>query len=437
MPCRPLFVTILAMSGISGAAAQDVVPRADPARMEARIRELAETGTAADGGALRVAYSDADLAGRTLVHRWLDALGIEPRIDAAGNLLARRPGSDPDLPPILFGSHIDSVPGGGHYDGDVGVISALEVLDMLAAAGLETRHSLELVVFSNEEGGLVGSKAFAGPLDPAALDEPSHAGVTIGEGIARIGGDPARIVDTVRRPGDYTAFLELHIEQGGILDREGTDIGVVLGIVGIDWWDVTVTGKANHAGTTPMAGRRDALVAASEVVLAVNRIIGASEGAQVGTVGRIEAFPGAPNVIPGRVEMSLEIRDLSNARILGFFESIKAETQAIAARTGTSIDFRKSPIHETAAETDPRLRDLIETAAARRGYSHRRLPSGAGHDAQAIAHIAPVGMIFVPSIGGISHAPDEFTRPEQMARGAEILFDTLLAIDRGAFDGTN
>lgn len=426
---RLLLAAVLVVLG-TAATAQDIVPRADPARMEARIRALAQTGLAEDGGALRVAYSDADLAGRALVHRWLDALGMEPRIDAAGNLLARRAGSDPELAPILFGSHIDSVPNGGHYDGDVGVISALEALEMLAAAGIETRHPLDFVVFSNEEGGLVGSKAFTGLLDPAALDEPSHAGVTIGEGIARIGGDPARIADTVRRPGDYTAFLELHIEQGGILDREGTDIGVVLGIVGIDWWDVIVTGKANHAGTTPMADRRDALVAASEFVLAVDRVIREGGGAQVGTVGRIEAFPGAPNVIPGRVETSLEIRDLSNARILEYFGRIEAEAQAIAARTGTRIEFRKSPIHETAAETDPRLRDLIESAAVRRGYSHRRMPSGAGHDAQAVAHIAPVGMIFVPSIGGISHAPDEFTRPDQMAKGAEVLFDAILAIDR-------
>ncbi|MFQ5670586.1 MAG: hydantoinase/carbamoylase family amidase [Acidobacteriota bacterium] len=217
-----------------------------------------------------------------------------------------------------------------------------------------------------------------------------------------------------------------------MLDSAGIDIGVVEGIVGIDWWDIIVEGAANHAGTTPMDRRRDAMLAAAQMVLAVNRVITSEPGRQVGTVGRLRAEPGVPNVIPGRVVASLEIRDLSNARILELFTRIEAEAAGIARQTGTRIAFRKSPIHEVATATDPRIREFIAAAADRLGYSHRQMPSGAGHDAQAIATIAPMGMIFVPSAGGISHSPREFTRPEDMARGAGVLLHTVLAIDSGA-----
>jgi len=411
-----------------GAVAQ---PAADPERLESRIEALGAFGATPEGGVRKLAYSDADIAGRDYVMGLMRDLGLDIRIDSAGNILARRAGTDPSLPPILFGSHTDSVPDGGKYDGPAGVLTAIEAVEMLNAHDIETRHPLEVVVFAAEEAGLIGSKAFAGLLEPEVLAETAQAGMTIGAGIDRIGGDAADIGDAAVAPGDYAAYVELHIEQGAVLAENNTDIGVVQGIVGIDWWDVIVTGAANHAGTTPMDRRRDALVAASELVLAVNRIVSGSPGAQVGTVGRVEAFPGAPNVVPGRVEASLEIRDLSNDRILEFFGRIEAEAARIAERSGTEIRFRKTPIHEIAAETDPRLRDIIAAAAEARGYSIRRMPSGAGHDAQAVAHVAPIGMIFVPSRGGISHAPDEFTAAEDLARGATVLFDTIRALDRG------
>ncbi len=421
-----LALALLFLIPVSGTAAPLEV---DGARLEARLQGLAAFGRNPEGGVSRVAYTDADLAGRAYIVDLLHDLGLEPRIDAAGNILARRSGRDPDLAPILFGSHIDSVPHGGNYDGDAGVMAAIEVLATLNDAGLETRHPLEIVVFSNEEGGLIGSKAFAGILDAAVLDERSQAGMTIGEGIARIGGDPAHIAKAAHSAGAYAAYLELHIEQGAVLDRAGEDIGVVTGIVGIDWWEIAVTGVANHAGTTPMDVRHDALVGAAEMILAVHRIAREEPGTQVATVGRIAAFPGAPNVIPGRVEMSLEIRDLSNAHVLDIFAKIRRASRQIAKSRGLAVAFRKTPIHEVAKETAPHFRDLIEAAARARGYSFRRMPSGAGHDAQAVAHIAPIGMIFVPSVGGISHAPEEFTAPDALARGANVLLDAVLAID--------
>jgi N-carbamoyl-L-amino-acid hydrolase len=207
----------------------------------------------------------------------------------------------------MTGSHIDSVPQGGNYDGDVGVLGAIEVAELLGKHAIATRYPFEFVVFTDEEGGTVGSQAMAGRVSPAALDIQSHSGLSIRDGILAVGGDPARIAEARRAPGTLAAFVELHIEQGAILAESGIDIGVVEGIVGIRWWDVTVEGVANHAGTTPMNRRRDALVTAAEFTLAVNRIASTTPGTQVATVGRIQAQPGAPNVIPGRVDMSLEI----------------------------------------------------------------------------------------------------------------------------------
>jgi N-carbamoyl-L-amino-acid hydrolase len=360
--------------------------------------------------------------------------GLEVRVDAAGNLVGRRPGRQDSLPPILIGSHIDSVPGGGNYDGDVGVIGALEVVELLNANDIVTRHPIEVVSFTDEEGGLTGSRAMAGTLTPDALQVVSHSGLTIADGIRRVGGDPDRLAEAARERGDVAAYIELHIEQGAILYEAGLDIGVVEGIVGIRWWDVTVDGIANHAGTTPMNRRTDALVSAAELVLAVNRIATELDGRHVATVGRIQAFPGAPNVIPGRVAMSLEIRDLDAGRMQRVFDLIEAEAERIADERGTAIGFEELDVAAPPAPTDLAMRDVIENAASKLGLSNRRMPSGAGHDAQDIAHIAPVGMIFVPSVDGISHSPEEFTPAEDMANGASVLFHAVMAVDAGALD---
>src|SRR5688572_15133736 len=254
----------------ASAAAQDL--RANAERLQQRITELSKFGANPEGGVSRVAFSAADVAGRDYVTRLMREAGLQVRVDTAGNIIGRREGRDPKLPAIMTGSHIDSVPGGGNYDGDVGVLGAIEVAQLLRDARIELRHPLEIVSFTDEEGGLVGSLAMTGRLEAAALDVMSHSGKTIREGIRAVGGDPDRLSEARRNRGDLQAFVELHIEQGAVLEESGIDIGVVEGIVGIRWWDVGIQGMANHAGTTPMNRRRDALLSASEFVLAVNRV---------------------------------------------------------------------------------------------------------------------------------------------------------------------
>lgn len=410
---------------------EDGKPRANAERLEQRIQALGHFGANPAGGVSRVAFSAADIAGRAYITSLMRDAGLEVRIDAAGNIIGRRAGTEPALPVIMTGSHIDSVPQGGNYDGDVGVLGAIEVAELLREQGIATRHPLEFVVFTDEEGGVVGSQAMAGRVGPATLEVVSHSGLTIRDGIRAVGGDPSRLAEAHRAPGTIAAFVELHIEQGAILDEAGINIGVVEGIVGIRWWDVTVEGTANHAGTTPMNRRRDALLAASELALAVNRIASTMPGTQVATVGRMRAEPGAPNVIPGRVQMSLEIRDLVAEKMQTVFQAIEAEAKRIAGIRGTPIKFSEVDVALAPAPTDERLRKVIEQAATSLGLSHRRLPSGAGHDAQDMAHVAPMAMIFVPSKDGISHAPQEYTAPADIANGVDVLLRTLLAIDRG------
>jgi beta-ureidopropionase / N-carbamoyl-L-amino-acid hydrolase len=427
------FAGLFALSA-SAAAADSPSSGVSDARMAERIEALSQFGANPEGGVSRVAFSDADIDGREYIKELMREAGLEVRVDAAGNLIGRREGSDPGLPVIMFGSHIDSVPGGGNYDGDVGVIGAIEVAQVLEENDTTTRHPLEIVSFTDEEGGLVGSVAMAIGLEEHHLDEVSHSGLTIREGIAKVGGDPGRLQDARREPGELAAFIELHIEQGAILDESATDIGVVEGIVGIHWWDVIVQGFANHAGTTPMNRRRDAMVSAAELALAINDIATSMPGRQVATVGRIRAEPGAPNVIPGRVVMSLEIRDLSTGKIMQVFEEVEAAAARVAEKQDTPIHFEPTGVASEPAPTDERVRDIIASAAEDLGLSYKVMPSGAGHDAQDMTHIAPTGMIFVPSKGGISHSPKEYTSPEDMANGARVLLDTVLAIDGGALE---
>jgi N-carbamoyl-L-amino-acid hydrolase len=405
--------------------------RVNQDRIEKRILALGEFGKNPQGGVSRVAFSQADVDGRKYIVSLMELAGLQVRIDAAGNLIGRREGRNAKLPPILFGSHIDSVPEGGNYDGDVGTLGAIECAQVLHENNITTEHPLEVIVFSDEEGGLVGSRALAGTLSEEALRIVSHSGHTIREGIKIIGGDPDKLEQAKREKGSIKAYIELHIEQGSFLDEEKIDIGVVEGIVGIRWWDVIFEGFANHAGTTPMNRRRDALVSAAEFVLAVNRIGKNTPGRQVATVGRIKAWPGAPNVIPGKVVTSLEIRDLSAAKIDSIFEMVQSAANEIAKKHATPIRF--SPIDATAipAPTDVRMRKIISEAAKDLGLRYKIMPSGAGHDAQEVTNIAPVGMIFVPSKDGISHSPREYTSPEDMANGANVLLQTILKIYRG------
>ena len=426
-----VLVSVVCLGAAFTALAQEEI-HASPERMEQRIQALSQFGANPEGGVSRVAFSEADRAGREYIEALMRDAALDVRVDTAGNLIGRRAGREDGLPPILFGSHIDSVPGGGNYDGDVGVIGAIEVIELLNEHGIVTRHPLEVVSFTDEEGGLTGSRAMVGSLSADALEIVSHSGLTIRDGIRQVGGDPDRLDLAARKAGDLTAYVELHIEQGAILDEADIDIGVVEGIVGIRWWEVTVEGMANHAGTTPMDRRRDALVSAAELTLAINRIARELEGRQVATVGQIRASPGAPNVVPGKVTMSLEIRDLDAAKMQRVFDRIEEKAGRIAEGNATPIAFAELDLAAPPAPTDERLRAIVAQAADELGLTHKRMPSGAGHDAQDLAKIAPIGMIFVPSVGGISHSPREFTSAQDMANGASVLLRTVLAVDGGA-----
>jgi N-carbamoyl-L-amino-acid hydrolase len=390
---------------------------------------LARIGRDPRGGVSRLAYSDADREARALVMQGMREASLEPAVDAAANIFGRRAGSVAGLAPLLFGSHVDSVPNGGDFDGPLGMLSAIEVAHTLADAGTLLRHPIEVVNWSNEEGGLYGSRAASGTLPAAELANMSASGRTVADGIRFLGGDPEHIVAARRSAGSIAGYLELHIEQGAVLEASGIDIGVVEGLVGIWQWDVTITGVTNHSGTTPMEGRHDALLAAARFVDMVNRVVRAEPGRQVGTVGRIEASPGAPNAIAGRVVCTLELRDLDAPKVERLFARIQDEARGIGDGTGTSFAFANL-ISTTPAPSDARMRKAVANAAGALGLSSVEMPSGAGHDAQEMARLGPMGMIFVPSVGGVSHSPAELSHPRDVENGANVLLGALLEADR-------
>ena len=398
-------------------------------RMEGRILELAKFGRDSMGRGYRVAYTKGDQEARTWYIGLLKKSGLEVSIDAAGNIIGKRKGKEPSLKPIAFGSHIDMVPDGGNYDGCVGSIGALEIIDVLNENNIVTRHPLQVIIFSNEEGSTTGSVAMANGLTKDELEAISQSGQTIAAGIGSIGGRPDSIASATRKKGDMAAFLELHVEQGGILEKENIQIGVVEGIVGIIHWDVTIEGFANHAGTTPMNMRRDALLAAAKFIVVLNETVTSYEGRQVGTIGKIAVQPGAYNVVPGKAVLGMELRDLSYDKIVQIFHDIEKKAGAIAASTGTTISFQQKNAVKPAL-TDKNLQGSITQSAKALGFTYKNMPSGAGHDSQEMALLCPVAMIFVPSVGGISHSPKEFTKTTDMGNGANVLLQTILAIDK-------
>ncbi|MBK5269576.1 MAG: Zn-dependent hydrolase [Bacteroidia bacterium] len=424
------FLTILAFATFSQITTNGKVLKVNQQRIEKRIFELAKFGKDSIGRGYRVAYTKGDIEGRAWFIDLMKKAGLEVTIDYGGNIIGKRKGKNPLLKTIAFGSHIDMVPDGGNYDGCVGSICALEIIEVLNENSIVTEHPLEVIIFSNEEGGTTGSKAITSGLTKERLQQISQSGLTIAEGISGIGGNPDNINNIIRKNGDIKAFLELHIEQGGILEKENIQIGVVEGIVGIKRWEITVEGFANHAGSTPMDMRQDALLAASKFVIAVNEVINSVKGSQVGTVGKLEVQPGAYNVIPGKVVLGLEIRDLSAEKIEMLYSEIKKRTVTIAATSKTKISFELQANPSKPALTDKALQQLINTTAKSLGFTTKFMQSGAGHDSQQMALIAPVGMIFVPSIGGISHSPKEFTKAIDMANGANVLLQTILALDK-------
>jgi N-carbamoyl-L-amino-acid hydrolase len=413
----------------SGAYAAQPPLRVNGERLVGHLEALSEFGKNPQGGVSRVAYTDADRDGRQYVLGLMRDAGLAVSIDTAGNLVGRRAGTNAALKPIIIGSHIDSVPEGGNYDGDVGSLGAIEVAQILNERHARMRHALQVIIFENEEGLLLGSTAIARGVDAQRLDSVSQSGKIVRDGVGFLGGDPDRIAEAKRQPGSITAYIELHIEQGALLEQQHIQIGVVEGIVGILDCEVTVEGFANHAGTTPMNQRDDALLSAARFIDKLNQIVTSTPGRQVGTVGWIKAQPGAYNVIPGKVTLGMELRDLDAQKIKNLFAQVRLAADDIGRKNSTSFRFDPLPV-STPALTDKHLQALIGQSAKGLGLSTLLMPSGAGHDAQEMATLGPIGMIFVPSVGGVSHAPKEFTRPDDIENGANVLLQTVLSIDQ-------
>jgi len=407
----------------------------NPQRLQSNLEKLSEFGRDPEGGITRLGFSQTESDAREYVISLMKDAGLEVRIDPAGNIFGRRSGSNKKLPTLLFGSHIDSVPHGGNFDGPLGSLGAIEVIRALNDAHAVTRHPLEVVVWTNEEGphfgiSALGSGVAAGVLGPEILDRKDESGMTVADWLKRYGQDPAHLTDARIPRGSLAAIVELHIEQGPNLYESKVPIGVVQGIVGLKRWRCVATGMANHAGTTPMNRRKDALAAAAKDLLAVREVVRGETGRQVGTVGYIKAEPGAPNVIAGRAEFPVELRDLDAAKIERMWEQIQKRITETDKEEG--VETRCEVINDIApALSDPSVQSAIQEAASSAGLATMVLPSGAVHDAGEISRIAPMGMIFVPSRDGISHAPKEYTSPDDCANGVEVLYRTILLLDKG------
>ena len=409
-------------------------PRIDGDRLLRRLADLAAVGDTGDGGVCRLACTDADRAGRDLVVTWMRDLGMTVTVDGVGNIVGTLAGIDPGLAPVMTGSHIDTVATGGRYDGNLGVLAGLEVVEALLAAGRLPRRGIAVGAFSNEEGArfppdMMGSLVYVGglPLEEA-LATVGVDGAVYGEELARIGYQGAAPCPAV----PPHAFVELHIEQGPLLEAEGVEIGVVESVQGISWQELTIRGQSNHAGTTPMHLRRDPGLVAAEIAVFVRRLALEMGGRQVGTVGRIGLVPNLVNVVAREAVMTVDVRNTDEALLQQAEARLAAEIAALAAAEGVTVEARQLARFEPVL-FDDRVIDLVEAVARAHGRSTMRMPSGAGHDAQMLARVCPTGMIFVPSEKGISHNPREHTDPAQLVAGADVLLDVLLDLTETEF----
>jgi N-carbamoyl-L-amino-acid hydrolase len=412
--------------------------RIDGRRLWSTLTETAKFGTipgpARDRpGLCRLTLSDEDIAVRDWFASAARAIGMTVTCDRLGTMFARRAGSDPALPPIAIGSHLDTQPTGGRFDGILGVLAGLEVARTLHDAGIVTRHPIEVIDWTNEEGArfapaMVASGVFAGVFSlDYALGQTDRDGVTLGQALARSG------YAGEEEPGAHplAAHFELHIEQGPVLEAEALEIGVVSGVQGIRWFDVTVKGQTCHAGTTPMHLRRDALHAAARLAIAVDDIGRSDPGASLATIGLFQAYPGSRNTAPGEVRLTVDLR---HPQIAGLDTMEAALNSAIAdLETAQGVAVTLAPVWSSPPVTfDGGVLDAIGGATRRLGYSHRTMLSGAGHDSVYTARVAPTGMIFIPCEGGLSHNVAENITPEQAERGANVLLQAVLDYDRSA-----
>lgn len=405
----------------------------DGPRLLRRLDELAQVspidGPGGARGSSRLALTEADRDGRDLVVTWMRDLGLEVRIDAIGNVVGVRAGTDPALAPVMVGSHIDTVRTGGRFDGNFGVLSGLAVIEALEAHGVRTTHPVAVAFFTDEEGArfapdMLGSLVYVGglPLEQA-LDTTAIDGARLGDELAHIG-----YAGPWPCPGPAPhAFVELHVEQGPVLEAEGYRIGAVTGVQGISWQELTISGQSNHAGTTPMAMRHDPGFVAAQIATHVRRLAGELGGNQVGTVGALELYPNLVNVVPARATITVDLRNTDEALLVEAEAQLASYVEQMAAAEGVTATSRRLARFAPVQFAEPVVA-LVEGTARRLGHAVRRLPSGAGHDAQMLARVCPTGMIFVPSAGGVSHNPAEWTEPADLVAGADVLLAVVLAL---------
>lgn len=401
----------------------------DFARLQADLEALSEIGRSpTDQGLYRSAFSPEWLEAQQWFRARIEAAGLDCHMDEAMNLHGRL-NFDGQRPSVMCGSHLDSVPGGGVLDGALGVVAGLECLRRLRELGVETKYALEVVSFSDEEGrfgGMFGSRAISGQLTPESIVEARDlSGVALVDVLEELGVKPRHVLRANRRPESIRCFVELHIEQGPVLDQGGRNLGVVDGIVGLFKWEVRLRGQANHAGTTPMSMRLDAFQGLAEFAGELNRILEeAGSETSVATIGRVALHPGAANVVPGRVSFTLEVRDMDPDVLLELANAMRRAISAIARRRRLMFEF------DVLSEIDPvkcdaTVRDVIQSVAGAMNVDYSCLPSGAAHDAQMMADLTPVGMIFVPSKDGRSHSPAEWSSWESIEIGANCLLNSL------------
>ena len=404
--------------------------RIDAARLLDRLDALAQIG-AIEGteGCARLALTDEDRAGRELVLAWMHDLGLDVTIDVIGNVVAVLPGADASAAPVMTGSHIDTVRTGGRYDGNLGVLAGIEVLETVRSSGTVPRRPLAVAFFTNEEGArfppdMLGSLVYAGGMPvEVALDIVGIDGARVGDELDRIGfRGPAPCPGLVPH-----AFVELHIEQGPVLEHEGLDIGVVSGVQGISWTELTIVGQSNHAGTTPMALRHDAGYVAARIATFVRELALQLGHPQVGTVGSIDLHPDLVNVVAARATMTVDLRNTDEAVLADAEARLSTFVADLADDEGVTVTSRSLARFEP-VEFDAGIVDLLEELVVDDGLPHRRMPSGAGHDAQMLARVCPSGMLFVPSRDGISHNPAEHTDAHHLAAGADLLLRAMLRL---------
>lgn len=406
--------------------------RIDTKKLMERVEEIYNCGKQEDGSFSRVAYSPQDIRGREKFVSYFKALGIEPVIDKAGNIIARLEGKNPDLPAIVIGSHLDTVPDGGKYDGVLGCLGGLGVCEAVVKSGQRMEHPLEVIVFTDEEGarfgsGMTGSAAFCGMPPDFADSDIDIYGMNRGGVFESFGIRADSLAQAERRPGTVRCFIELHIEQGSSLYKNNVPVGVVTSIAGVKRYEVVVMGESNHAGSTMMPDRKDSLVAAARFISAIPDIV-AEHGGEftVATVGTIRVEPGSVNVIPGVCVFSLEIRDQSQ-EMMDTIERLLRERLKKDCRWLTH-SFRQIASHDAAPMTDW-VMESIRDACEKQGCAYQTMPSGAFHDSLLISARFPTGMIFIPSVGGISHSPREFSTAADIEKGCDVLLRTVLIID--------